>query len=292
MISDLMSPNNEEQHAVFRCSSLGDLMSSGRGATKSDKLLKIKATIADTQTKIKEAEEAGKSQYKINGDRHEKIKALQLEYLSLENELESPNDILGESAKTAIKRIILKDMYGALEEVESDATRHGKDHEPIAIMQYGELLRANVGNEHAQFRKNIERKSRGLLSGEADVVFQDAIFEFKCPFGTSSFFDQCINPNLSYILQVHGYMYIWDLQEAYIVTALFKNKNHKDDKVFENTLRKFRFHTNYVERDEDAIVAILNRLDICKAWLDENKNIICKNAGFHRYADLRAKYGF
>jgi phage terminase Nu1 subunit (DNA packaging protein) len=293
MISELDFGGNEEdaeKNAIFRCSSLGDLMSSGRGATKDEKMRKISAEITTISNKIIADEAAGKGGHKINENRRIKIAAMQAEFMQLENEQQSIDEILGDSAKSAIKSVILRRMFGCLEQVETDATRHGIEHEPLAVMQYGELIGLNVGNEHAQFRKNMERKNVGLLTGEADVVFSDAIFEFKCPFGSASYINQCLHANPNYLLQVQGYMHLWDLEKAYIVTCFFKNKNHKSEKVFENTPRMLRFHTNEVQRCEDTITSILRRLELCKEWLDINEQKIRKNAGFYKYKDLRQMY--
>lgn len=291
---------NSDQSAqiMFRCSSLGDLMSSGRGASKEDKIAKKKQDISEQLEKISKDVEAGKTHLKTSQARVEKLAILKAELDELESKAEELDDILGETAKLACRNIVLKDTYGALEEVESDATRHGNQFEPLAIMQYGELIGANRAGEHLQFRKNLERRNLNLgtelnpyyLSGEPDVVFDNIIWDIKCPFSISNFEQQTRQPVLSYILQVHGYMLLFGLEKAVIVTALFRNKNIKSDKVFENTPRALRFHHYEVERDEDVIDAIKQRLALCAQYVEQYRTLFKSNKGFYQYKKYRDIY--
>lgn len=288
---------NSDQSAqiTFRCSSLGDLMSSGRGASKEDKIAKKKADIADQLGKISKDVEAGKTHLKTSQARIEKLAILKAELHELESKAEELDDILGETAKSACRNIVLKNIYGGLEEVESDATRHGNQFEPLAIMQYGELIGANRAGEHLQFRKNLERRTLNLgtelnpyyLSGEPDVVFDNIIWDIKCPFSISNFEQQTRQPVLDYILQVHGYMLLFNLEKAIILTCLFRNKNIKIDTIFDNTPRALRYHAYEIDRDEDLIDAIKCRLELCAQYAQKVQKEYSQQKGFSLYKKFR-----
>jgi hypothetical protein len=280
---------------TFRCSSLGDLMSDGRGGSKAELIAKRRAEVEAQQVKV-DADNAEKKEHlKTSKARAAKLEQIKNDLQQLIDTPETPEEKLGETAKSKCRAIVLEQIYGALEEHESDATRHGNLFEPAAILQYGEMIGANKPKKHSQFRKNMVRKNiehgKGdasfILTGEPDVIFKDIIFEFKCPFSISSFETQCRTPIADYILQVQGYMLLFGLDKAEIITSLFRNKNIKSDKVFENTPRYKRFHTFTVHRDDAVITAILERLELCAQYVRQFSESFNKNAGFYKYKEYR-----
>jgi len=280
---------------IFRCSSLGDLLSDGRGDSRADKIAKKRVEVTELAAKVEADIANGKSHLKTSEARADKLARLTAELKDLVSTPETADERLGDTAKSKCRSVVLEQIYGALEEVESDATRHGKLFEPEAVRQYGELIGANRGRAHAQFRKNTERRTLKLgteahpffLTGEPDVVYKDRIWEFKCPFSISSFDAQCRNAVADYILQVQGYMLLFDLDKATIVTSLFRNKNIKSDKIFDNTKRCHRFHAREVERDDELITKIVERLALCADWVRDYRDEFHKNAGFYKYLEYR-----
>lgn len=283
---------------TFRCSSLGDLMSDGRGATRAEKLTKKRGEIRDEEAKIQSDIELKKDHLKPHQARLEKLARLNTELVELEAMRDTPNDVLGDTAKSKCRSVVLEQIYGGLEEVESDATRHGKQWESAAILQFGEMIGVNIGNEHQRFNKNFTRKtisfgegeSQFFLTGEPDVVFDGTIWEFKCPFSVSSYDAQTRQAVQDYILQVQGYMMLFDLERAVIVTALFRNKNIKTDDFCKDTPRCLRFHQYVVERDDHQIALIFDRLRLCAEFARDYRDSFRKNKGFYLYKDYRQKY--
>ena len=288
--------NNKD--IVFRCSSLGDLMSDGRGATRAEKLTKKRGEIREEEAKIAADIENKKQHLKPHAARLEKLARLNTELTELEATQDTPNDVLGDTAKSRCRSVVLQQIYGALEETESDATRHGKQWESAAILQFGELIGVNTGNEHQRFNKNWKREnaefgagnSKFTLTGEPDVIFDNTIWEFKCPFSVLSYDAQTRQAVQDYLLQVQGYMLLFDLQQAVIVTALFRNKNIKSDEFCKDTPRALRFHQHLVERDDHQITQIIERLQLCAEWAREYRDGFRKNKGFYLYKDYRQKY--
>lgn len=282
--------NSEKQPFIFRCSSLGDLLSGGRGKSKDDKLTSLRCEIAETLQKIAEADAAGQGHHKIQQARQAKAAKLQGELIALENTAEAPEDVLGDAAKSVCERVVLERIYGRLEEIESDATRHGKEHEAHAIQLFGDMIAANTPKEHAAFRKNTTRLTRNGLTGECDVFFLGEIFEFKCPHSIASFAKQTAFSGgiADYLVQVQGYMYLWECERAHIVTALFRNKNLKTTDLERVALNR-RFHVRTVERCEDTIAAILQRIAIAAQYAAQLEATLTQNAGFFKYKELRQK---
>jgi len=280
---------------IFRCSSLGDLLSDGRGDSRADKIAKKRVEVTELAAKVEADIANSKSHLKASEARADKLARLTAELNDLVSTPETADERLGDTAKSKCRSVVLEQIYGALEEVESDATRHGKLFEPEAVRQYGELIGANRGRAHAQFRKNTERRTLKLgteahpffLTGEPDVVYKNRIWEFKCPFSISSFDAQCRNAVADYILQVQGYMLLFDLDKATIVTSLFRNKNIKSDKIFDNTKRCHRFHAREVERDDELITKIVERLALCADWVRDYRDNFSNNAGFYKYLEYR-----
>lgn len=290
--------SENKQDIVFRCSSLGDLMSDGRGATRAEKLTKKRGEIRELEGLIQSDVELKKDHLKPHAARKDKLTRLNAELAELEATQDTPNDVLGDTAKSKCRAIVLEQIYGGLEENESDATRHGKQWESAAILQYGEMLGVNRGKEHALFNKNFTRKtisfgdgeSQFFLTGEPDVIFDGIVWEFKCPFSVSSYDAQTRQAVQDYILQVQGYMMLFDLDKAVIVTALFRNKNIKTDNFCKDTPRALRFHQYVVERDDNQIALIFDRLRLCAEWAREYRDGFRKNKGFYLYKDYRQKY--
>lgn len=286
-----MQTISDEQPAasyIFRCSSLGDLLSGGRGKSKADKLAALRAEIAGTEAKILEAEAAGQGHHKIQTTRAEKVAKLAAELIALENTEEAPEDVLGDTAKSVCERAVLQKIYGRLEEVETDATRHGKEHEAHAVQLFGDMMAANTPNAHASFRKNFTRKTRGGLTGECDVFYNGEVFEFKCPNSITAFAKQtAFGGGLAdYLLQVQGYMHLWECERAHIVTALFRNKNLKTTDL-DNVPLYRRFHVRTVDKCEDTINAILDRIVIATQYAQELEQRLTTNAGFYKYKEFR-----
>ena len=280
---------------TFRCSSLGDLMSDGRGGSKAELIAKRRAEVEALQVKV-DADNAEKKEHlKTSKARAAKLEQMQNDLQQLIDTPETPDEKLGETAKSKCRAIVLEQIYGALEEHESDATRHGLLFEPAAILQYGEMIGANKPKKHSQFRKNMVRKyfkwgdgdAQFILTGEPDVVFRNIIFEFKCPFSISSFETQCRTPIVDYILQVQGYMLLFGLDKAEIVTSLFRNKNIKSDRIFEDTPRCKRFHTFTVYADDAIQTAIVERLALCAQYVRQFADSFDRNAGFYKYLEYR-----
>lgn len=282
--------NSDNAPYIFRCSSLGDLLSGGRGKSKADKLITLRGEIYSLAAKILEADAAGQAHHKIQQGRIEKAAKLRAELIALENTAEAPEDILGDAAKSVCERVVLERIYGRLEEIESEATRHGKEHEAHAIQLFGDMIAANTPKEHAAFRKNTTRITRDGLTGECDVFFDGQIYEFKCPHSISSFAKQTVFSGgiADYLVQVQGYMYLWECEQAHIVTALFRNKNLKTTEL-DNVALYRRFHVRTVDRCEDTLAAILERIGIASQYAAQLEETLTKNAGFFRYKDFRQK---
>jgi len=293
-----MISSKSKDDILFRCSSLGDLMSDGRGATRAEKLEKKRAEIRDEEAKIAADIENKKAHLKPHAARLEKVARLNAELQTINDTPDVPEERLGDTAKSRCRSVVLEQIYGALEETESDATRHGKQWESSAILQFGELIGVNVDNQHLRFNKNWKREyiefgtgnSKFTLTGEPDVIFDNTIWEFKCPFSVLSYDAQTRQAVQDYLLQVQGYMLLFGLDRAVIVTALFRNKNIKSDEFCKDTPRALRFHQHVVERDDHQITQIVERLQLCAEWSREYRDGFRKNKGFYLYKDYRQKY--
>lgn len=117
-------------------------------------------------------------------------------------------DGLSETAKTHIKELVVKDVYGIAPHVSNKYTKKGNMCEEEAIRVIG-LVTATRPH------KNTERLDNGFISGECDLIDDYCIRDTKCSWSAETFpwfqedADEAVKKS-GYDWQGRGYMWLYD----------------------------------------------------------------------------------
>lgn len=280
----------------FRCSSLEQLMTQGRGASSAEKLAKAEQELAalEAGTELLRAEIVAKYdayknelQSKANGanartreaatnllaDLKEwqdtpkwvshlaKIRLLQEAIIELKSK---PHDELSETAKRYCEQVFAEAFFGhapnKLGGVKS--LLHGINTEEFCITRYAILAGISI-------EKNKERVSIDLLTGEADCIAivgknddgspRKIVLEFKSATSPASFIAQTRESDSQYHYQVQGYMLLYGLDETRIVTNLVPTIDMPQD-AYDSAPEAKKIHVRTVFRDEHSIRQIQKKL--------------------------------
>lgn len=296
---DEHTPLGEEwqKKIKFRCSSLEALMTQGRGATNAEKLAKAEQELAElvTGTELLQAEISAKHegykndlQTKASTGKTEASRAAAAKLLAdlsewqaapkwkthlakiaslnkFIDELKSkPHDELSESAKRVSEQVFAEAFFGyapnKLSGVKS--LQHGINTEDFCIARYAILAGISI-------EKNKERVTRDLLTGEADCIAvvgknedgspRKIVLEFKSATSPVSFISQTRESDSQYHYQVQGYMLLYGLDEARIVTNLVPTIDMPQD-AYDSAPEAKKIHVRIIERDEHCIRQIQKKL--------------------------------
>jgi hypothetical protein len=275
----------------FNCSSIGNLMSSGRGGIKYQTTSDLKEMLEEEQVKFaaiknKETQTAQKSYAKI---------------VSLEAALTTKADTepLSEGLKGVLKNIYGWEKYKRYPTIQDEAKLQfskGIESEDDTIR----LLSALDGEEYKKCEEKFENE---YLIGKPDIIKKSGnkinyVIEAKTSWDMRTFTDIIGTDLLSnYWWQIQGYFALTGADVGEVSYCLVstpydlinKQIQHFKDKGYEvseqeiiNSLRfddippKERRIKYQVERDDDAIERIYIRLQRCREYLTEIEKIHCK----------------
>lgn len=296
---DEHTPLGEEWQAKirFRCSSLEALMKQGRGSTSAEKLAKAEQELGELEagTELLQAEiiaqregyenelktKASTGKTQASRDAAAKLLARLSEWHAapkwqthlaktaslkkLINELKSkPHDELSESAKRVCEEVFAEAYFGSAPNKLSGvkSLQHGINTEDFCIARYAILAGLTI-------EKNKQRVTRDLLTGEADCIAvvgknedgspRKIVLEFKSATSPNSFISQTREDDSKYHYQVQGYMLLYGLDEAQIVTNLVPTIDMPAD-AYDRAPEAKKIHVRTIERDEHCIRQIHKKL--------------------------------
>lgn len=126
-----------------------------------------------------------------------------------------------DTAKSAVRDIVKFDLFGYQAFEGNKYTEKGNELEDQAI-KFSGLKRG------LPLKKNTERRENDLITGECDIYVPSRrlIIDTKCSWdiGTHPFFmdeAQAKTKKAGYDIQMQGYMWLWDCDEAQIDFVLF-----------------------------------------------------------------------
>lgn len=198
---------------------------------------------------------------------------------------------MGETAKSYLKELYLQVKFGIRKDVTSKYISKGLMVEDAAI-----AMLSKVSSEF--YSKNDEFRVNEFISGTCDVFHNGIIRDVKSSWDATTFpfFDDKL-PNKDYFFQMHGYMWLWDVHEAYVDYVLIDTPNQlvEDEKrrlawkmgiiddvnqdylnaceeldrihSFSQIPDEQRVRSFKIERDEKVIESIKNRILDCREYL-------------------------
>ncbi|WP_288677768.1 translocation protein TolB precursor [uncultured Aggregatibacter sp.] len=182
------------------------------------------------------------------------------------------------TAKSAVREIAKFDLFGYQSFEGNKYTEKGLQLEEQAI-KLSSLSRGLV------LKKNTERRENDWIQGECDIYVpsRKLIIDTKCTYdiGTHPFFrDEAEDKakKQGYDIQVQGYMWLWDCEEAHIDFCLFpapldlikpwENEEKLIDLV-DQIPQKKRLTTVVIKRDEAIIGKIKQRVEAAQDYYQE-----------------------
>jgi hypothetical protein len=207
----------------------------------------------------------------------------------------SKGEQLSETAKTYIQDYFKEKELGISKEFWSRYTDKGLQMEDEAIYFASEALGWSF------VVKNTNRFENDYITGEPDVITKDLLADIKCSWDGNTFpmFDTELK-NKDYYWQLQGYMWLTGLERAELVYCLM-NTPHAivEDEVrrahwkaglidedldlrqavqsqhtFDHLPNKLRVKRFIVEKDEQAIESIKEKVEIAREYYETLKSII------------------
>lgn len=183
-----------------------------------------------------------------------------------------------DTAKSAVREIVKYDLFGYQSFDGNKYTEKGNQLEDDAIKLSG--LKRGL-----PLKKNKERRENDLITGECDIYVpsRKLIIDTKCSFdiGTHPFFlDEAEDKakKLGYDIQMQGYMWLWDCEEAQIDFVLFPTPldllspwqdTEKYIDLVEQIPQEKRITTVVVKRNEEIIEKIKDRVPKAQAYYQQ-----------------------
>ncbi|HDR1413954.1 TPA: translocation protein TolB precursor [Pasteurella multocida] len=183
-----------------------------------------------------------------------------------------------ETAKSAVREIVKFDLFGYESFDGNKYTKKGNDLEEQAIKLSG--LKRGL-----PLKKNTERRENDLITGECDVYIPSRrlIIDTKCSWDIGShpfFIDEAEDKakKAGYDIQMQGYMWLWDCEEAQIdfillPTPLDLIKSYENAEKFVDLVEQIpqqkRITTVVVKRDEKVIERIKERIPKAQAYYQQ-----------------------
>ncbi len=186
--------------------------------------------------------------------------------------------LISDTAKAAVREVAKFDLFGYQSFDGNKYTEKGNQLEEQAIKLSG-FTRGLV------LKKNTERRENDWISGECDIYVpsRKLIIDTKCSWdiGTHPFFaDEAIAKaeKAGYDIQMQGYMWLWDCEEAQIDFVLFPTpidligtyeSTEKLIDLVEQIPQQKRITTVTVKRDEAIIAKIKDRVKAASKYYDK-----------------------
>ena len=183
-----------------------------------------------------------------------------------------------DTAKSAVREIAKLDLFGWQQFEGNKFTEKG-------LMLENEAIKLSGLKRGLPLKKNSERRENDWITGECDIYVptRKLIIDTKCSFdiGTHPFFaDEAEDKakKAGYDIQMQGYMWLWDCEEAQIDFVLFPTpeellgygqSTERYINLVEQIPQHQRITTVTIKRDEQIIEKIQERVSAAKAYYDE-----------------------
>jgi len=213
----------------------------------------------------------------------------------LMTESRSKSEKLSKTAKSYIQKVFKEREFGYYENINSKAIDKGIENEDEAIQLASEVLGWDF------VIKNEEKYSNEYINGTPDVITKDLLADIKCSWnmGTFPIFEDEI-PTKNYWWQLQSYMWLTGHSTSELVYVLTNtpeqivedeirrmhwklNKIDEDldlreavqsQHTFDHIPNNLRIKRFIVERDEQCIEQIKEKVELCRNYYEQLKSIL------------------
>lgn len=202
----------------------------------------------------------------------------------------SKGEVLSQTTKSYIKELVLEHKYGIRKEINSRYLDKGNIVENESIELTEKVLDLDLIVKNESYFEN------DFICGTPDIIMGDTIIDVKSSWSAHTFpffFDEEL-PNKDYYYQVQGYMALTGATKGMVVYCLINTpeeivldeirrtswSRHELDVTeeteaevrqqheFDHIPEVNRVKAYYIERNEDVIQAIYERVEECKIYYD------------------------
>ena len=161
----------------------------------------------------------------------------------------SKSEVLSETAKTYIQDLFKEKELGIYKDFSSRYTDKGIQMEDQAIQFASDVLGWDF------VVKNTERFNNEWLTGEPDICTEDLLADIKCSWNGSTFplFDSEVK-NKDYFYQLQGYMMLTGHDKAELVYCLMDTP----PQIIEDEIRRTHWKLCLIEEDLDVRQAVID----------------------------------
>lgn len=180
--------------------------------------------------------------------------------------------ILSDTTKSYLKEWLKEQIYGVRNEISSKYLTKGVEMENESIEVYG------IYKDLDFIVKNSKRFNNEYLTGEPDLILENKIVDIKTSWDCFSFplFANDV-PDKKYYWQLQSYMALTGYESAELAYVLVNTPEHLQYNVLDmtdytNLDLKYRVKTFKIERNEDDINALYQRVQDCREYIKELTN--------------------
>ena len=193
-------------------------------------------------------------------------------------EPKNKNDSISATAKSAVRKVAKFDLFGYQDFEGNKYTEKG-----IALEE--QAIKLSGRKRGLPLKKNTERRENDWITGECDIYVPSRrlIIDTKCSWdiGTHPFFTDEAEEKAKkagYDIQMQGYMWLWECEEAQIDFVLFPTPYDQlssyDDPnryidLVEQIPQEKRITTVTIKRDEKIIEKIKERVEIAQEYYQQ-----------------------
>lgn len=263
---------NFEEH-LFRCSSLGKLMTTARGSQITDKQREeLDALLSKVKLTEKQA---------IRRD-------------ELVAKRDAPAE-LSATAKSYLREVLLEKLFGRVNFMQNKYTEKGTLCENEGVTLANRVLGWNLNSQEiASLEFSKQRVNNNYITGEMDVNMPNLLADIKCPWDIFTFpFFAVDIPDKDYYWQLQGYMWLTGHKRAELVYTLVDAPEHmiadaqrrrewqmnvidlpeevndqiRHDMTFDDIPEELRVKRWIVERDDAAISDLKEAVKLARNYL-------------------------
>ena len=146
---------------------------------------------------------------------------------------------LSKTAKSFLIKIYIQEHWDRRKDIVIKCMEKGILCEDDAIKLVSEI-------EGQQFTKNLERKSNEFITGHADIITDDTVYDTKVSLEAETFLPKLVEPlDRMYYIQLQCYMWLYDKEKAKLCYCLVS----APDMLIQNERKKLLYNMDVISEE-------------------------------------------
>ena len=177
----------------------------------------------------------------------------------------------GKTCKSAMLASVAQHLYNKRKVIHNKYLEKGIICEDESINMLSDL-------HDTTFFKNENKYCNGLIKGIPDIIHLNSVRDVKTCWDLITFLEKAITPiEKAYYWQLQGYMMLTNKNIAYLDYCLVNTPHellgyyeNPENHNFDNMTTEEKVFTITVERNDDDIEKIADRVDLCRSWIENH----------------------